>query len=272
MKRGKISKLLRTFGLLYFVDYLRFFIEKYKNRKENKDFKTKHPDVKLPPDYLIYESFQINYKKYFSDSMETAKWLTNHFKKHIELKNVKILDWGCGPGRIIRHLPKILGKDCEYFGTDYNAKSITWCRENLKGISFNQNTLQATLPYSNDFFDVIYGISIFTHLSKQLHFDWFNELARVLKPNGIMFLTMQGDNFKVKLTDKELIEFEKDMLVVRGKVKEGHRTFSAFHPKGFVLELFRDMEISEHIQIPNEKGRIPQQDIWIIRKKQNTVA
>ena len=45
-----------------------------------------------------------------------------------------------------------------------------------------------------------------------------------------MFLITQGDNFKVKLTDLELTKYKKNELVVRGKVKEGHRTYSAFHP------------------------------------------
>jgi ubiquinone/menaquinone biosynthesis C-methylase UbiE len=68
-----------------------------------------------------------------------------------------------------------------------NNKTITWSRQNLKGISFNQNTLQANLPYSDNYFDIIYGISIFTHLSQQMHYDWYNELERILKPNGIIF-------------------------------------------------------------------------------------
>lgn len=266
MKRGDISRILRTFGLIYFTDWIRFYIQKSKNKKENQLFKKNHPDVVLPPDYLMYESFQLNYKKYYIDSIETAKWLSNHFEKHIELKNVRILDWGCGPGRIVRHLPEILGYDNEYYGTDYNKKSIDWCKENLKGISFNQNSLEASLPYTDDYFDVIYGISIFTHLSEQMHYEWYNELYRVLKPNGIMFITTQGDNFKVKMTDAEIKDYQNDQLIVRGKVKEGHRTYSAFHPKKFMHKLFDNAEILEHIETPYENGKVPPQDIWIIRK------
>ena len=143
--------------------------------------------------------------------------IAGYFSKYIELKNIKILDWGCGPGRIIRHLPGIIGNGCEYFGTDYNSKSIKWCSQNLTGIIFNNNSLKAELPYDNDFFSAIYGISIFTHISEQLHFDWYNELYRVLKPNGIMLLTTQGDNFKVKLTGKELDKYNNGKLVSRGK-------------------------------------------------------
>jgi SAM-dependent methyltransferase len=225
-----------------------------------------NPDVLLPPDYLIYESFQLNYQKYYTESMETARWLAAHFAKHIDLKNRRILDWGCGPGRIIRHLPNVIGNGCEYYGTDYNEKSIDWCSINLKGIHFNKNSIVAQLPYENDFVDVIYGISIFTHLSEPLHHDWYNELYRILKPNGIMFLTTHGDHFKVKLTDLELANYNSNKLIVRGNVKEGHRTFSAFHPQGFMRELFKNVEILEHIETKPEKGKGLPQDIWIIKK------
>jgi ubiquinone/menaquinone biosynthesis C-methylase UbiE len=198
--------------------------------------------------------------------METARWLAAHFAKHIDLKNRRILDWGCGPGRIIRHLPNVIGNGCEYYGTDYNEKSIDWCSINLKGIHFNKNSIVAQLPYENDFVDVIYGISIFTHLSEPLHHDWYNELYRILKPSGIMFLTTQGDHFKIKLTDLELKNYNNNNLIVRGNVKEGHRTFSAFHPQGFMRELFKNVEILEHIETIPEHGRGLPQDIWIIKK------
>jgi hypothetical protein len=45
-----------------------------------------------------------------NDSREPAIWHKDHFKKHIELQNLAILDWGCGPGRIIRHF-KVLKND-----------------------------------------------------------------------------------------------------------------------------------------------------------------
>ncbi len=114
--------------------------------------------------------------------------------------------------------------------------------------------------------DVIYGNSIFTHLSEQMHYDWFHELHRVLKPNGIMLLTTQGDNFKIKLTSAENKNYDDNQLVVRGNVKEGHRTYSAFHPNGFMKKLFQEVEILEHIELQsNTAGWVPQ-DIWIVKK------
>lgn len=266
VNKGHISNFLRSIGLLYYSDWARYYLQKCTNRKANREFAIQNPKVPLPPDYLIYESFQLNYYKYYMEGLETAKWLTTHLSKHIALNNKRILDWGCGPGRIVRHLPQVIGDGCEYFGTDYNQKSVDWCSRNLPRIRFNANTLSPRLPYENDFMDVIYGISIFTHLSEEMHEQWFRELYRILKTNGIMFLTTQGDNFKVKLTAAELVLYNQGELVVRGNVREGHRTFSAFHPIEFMKKLFGNTLILEHIVTkPLSNAGLPQ-DVWIVKK------
>lgn len=271
MNKSQISALLRKTGLLFHMDWLRFRFEKARNFKKNREFQKRNPSVVLPPDYLIYESFRMDYEKYYDQGRSSTKWLVEHLQRHYEIThNSRILDWGCGPARILRHMPEITGRKATFFGTDYNKESIDWCSKNIPNINFSRNNLEARLQYEDDYMDIIYGISIFTHLSEQLHFDWYNELHRVLKPGGIMFLTTQGDNFKVKLLESELAKFNKGELVVRGNVKEGHRTFSAFHPKEFMRKMFKDVKILEHIEPLVERSSIPQ-DIWIIRKQVNIV-
>jgi ubiquinone/menaquinone biosynthesis C-methylase UbiE len=267
MLKSKVSKFLRDINLLYVTDKVRFYVERFKNQKENNAFKKKHPNVVLPPDYLVYESFGMNYNNYFTNGIVSAKWMVEHFKNYTTLKDKKILDWGCGPGRIIRHLPEVVGNGCEYYGTDYNSKTIDWCSKNIEGINFNNNTLEAKLPYPDDYFDLLYGISIFTHLSEKMHYDWYAELHRVLKKDGFMFLTTQGENFIPKLTAKELDTYNANNLVVRGNVKEGHRTYSAFQPKGFMQNLFSNAIIADHIETKQESNEWRPQDIWVVKKK-----
>jgi len=252
--------------LMHFSDRLNFYYQKFRNRSSNRIFKEQYPDVILPPDYMIYESFQMNYDNYYNDSVSTAEWLISYFKKHIELKNIKVLEWGCGPARIIRHLPRLLNDSCEIYGSDYNSKTIEWCKENIPVIKFSKNYLQPPLEYGSNFFDVIYATSVFTHLSEEMHYAWFVELKRILKKNGIIFLTTHGDNCKPKLTNEELKIFESGNLVVRGNVKEGHRTFAAYQPPVFMRKLFSDVEILEHVTREPEGNYIPQ-DVWIVRKK-----
>ncbi len=267
MYKSRISLVLRHLKLLYLADRAWFYLEKLRNKKANVVFRKNNPGVPLPPDYIMYESFQLDYERFYHGGAGTAKWLVGYLLKYKNKDHLRILDWGCGPGRVVRHLPGILGNGCEYFGTDYNPKSIRWCSDNLKDISFSLNTVEAYLPYPDAYFDFIYGLSIFTHLSGKMHYLWLKELLRVLKHNGILFITTQGDNFKAKLTQAEQEKFEEGGLVVRGKVKEGHRTFSAFHPEKFMEKLFCDVEVLEHIKTKPLTGGYLPQDVWIVQKK-----
>lgn len=267
MRKGVLSNLLRSLGLSHFVDRIRYYLERQKLKEKNKIFSRDHPSIVLPPDYLMYESFKLDYNNYYFGGQKTAQWIYNSLLPHHDIKNAKILDWGCGPGRIIRHLNEVMGDANKLFGTDYNEESIIWCRNNISNVDFNLNKLEAILPYPDDFFDVIYGISIFTHLSEEMHFEWYRELRRILKPGGIILLTTQGDNFKKKMTKSEILKYENGNLIVRGKVKEGHRTFSAFHPDAFMKEIFTKDEILEKIVIdPKAKDYVPQ-DTWLVRKQ-----
>ena len=262
--RTRISNLLRSLGILYYTDKIRFYLHYIRRYKSITNFKKENPDVALPPAYLIYESFDLNLDSYYTSSRNTASWLLDHFSKHCELKNINILDWGCGPARIVRHLPGLLDKSCSVYGTDYNPKTIAWDKKALPGINFNLNGAEPPLPYVNNSFDIIYGISIFTHLPEDLHYKWFNELVRISKNGGIIFLTLHGNAFKAKLTPPEQEVFDSGSLIIKGNTKVGHRTYAAFHPEPFVKRLFGNNIILEHIEGDISNGK-PQQDIWILK-------
>ena len=68
---------------MHTADLIRYRSQQIKNLGRNQLFKKQHPEVVLPPDYLIYESFQLDYKKYYSDSQETAREMTELFRQVI---------------------------------------------------------------------------------------------------------------------------------------------------------------------------------------------
>jgi SAM-dependent methyltransferase len=267
MNRGDISGLIRKLRLSHLVDYLRYNSKKISNSAKNKAFKVAYPEVKLPPDYLIYESFQMDYERYYAGGRKTAEWLVDHWKNHKNLENAMVLDWGCGPGRTIRHLPDILGAGCSVFGTDVNEKSIAWCQENIDNIDFSVNKLDPPFTYSGDKFDVAYAISILTHLSEAKHHSWLAEIKRVLKKDGIFFVTTHGEVFKTVLAEAEVKAYENNEIVIRGHVREGHRVYGAFHPPVKIREIFEQY----FTVLMHEPGTIrdgkPGQDKWILQKK-----
>jgi ubiquinone/menaquinone biosynthesis C-methylase UbiE len=257
--------LIRKAGLIKAADRIRYYVKFIGARKQRRQFRKENPGVVLPPPYSMYETFNLNYTSFYNKSIDTAAWLVSHLQKHKTLDHVNILDWGCGPGRIIRHLPGFLPDSCEFYGTDYNAKYIKWCRDNLEGICFKTNQLVPPLDFDDQSMDVIYGISIFTHLSEEMHFAWFNELMRVLKPRGILFITLQGKAFIEKLDAKEKTLFDNGQLVIKAKTKEGHRTYAAFQPEAFVRKMAGSNEMADHIPGKIKDGMF-EQDVWIIRK------
>ena len=260
-----IKRTLRILGLMLLADKLRFEWMKIKNCRVNRSFKKSYPQVVLPPDYLMYESFQLDYSRYYLNGKKSAIWMLDLIKPFKNFSNADVLDWGCGPGRLIRHLPDLIPEGHSFTGTDYNEKSIEWCTKNLSGIKFDKNELMPPLNYETDSFDLAYGISIFTHLSEAAHTNWLQELHRILRPGGVLFLTLHGVAFLEKLEKSEQETFRNDQLVVRGQVKEGHRTFIAFHPPEFVKRWSSDFTLLNHIPGGLENGQAAQ-DVWIFQK------
>ena len=260
-----IKIVLRLLGLMLVADRLRYHLMKWGNRKSNRAFQKEYPDVVLPPDYLMYESFRIDYSRYYLNGRKTAEWLINLVKPYLAEPSLDILDWGCGPARIIRHMPDLLPGESGFSGSDYNKKSISWCKSYLKGIRFETNDLAPPLNFDDSSFDLVYGISIFTHLSEEAHKLWLNELFRVLRPKGVLFLTLHGQIFVSKLDKRETQLFDQGNLVTRGQVKEGHRTFIAFHPESFIQKWAEKFEVLNHTPGQVISGQA-EQDVWIFRK------
>lgn len=100
-----------------------------------------------------------------------------------------VLDWGVGCGRVARHLAPALGE--RFFGCDIDADNVAWCNQNLSG-SFRASRLEPPLPYADASFDLIYGVSVFTHLRAHWELRWLEELHRVLRPGGTLLVTVHG--------------------------------------------------------------------------------
>jgi ubiquinone/menaquinone biosynthesis C-methylase UbiE len=266
MLKSRISAALRKLGLLYAADTVRFWIEKWRHAARNRRFRRQHPDFVLPPDYLLYESFRLDYEKYYQSGKAAATWLAALIQKHTARPDPAILDWGCGPGRVIRHLSALF-PDSRITGSDYNTQSIRWCSSHLSGVTFIQNELNPPLQVADNSQDVLYGISIFTHLSEHNHNAWAAEIHRVLRSNGIAIISTQGDNFIPLLTEKEAQSYLQGELVVRGMVKEGHRTFSAFQPNKYMMNSFNMFDVVEHQMITPTPGSPLPQDIWVFKKR-----
>lgn len=145
-----------------------------------------------------------------------------------------VLDFGCGCGRVMRRWAGVSGPS--FFGSDYNPKLIQWCRHNLSFAHFEVNGLAPPLPFADDQFDLVYALSVFTHLTEPLQHAWMTELRRVIKPGGLVSFTTRGDAWAWKLNPEERARYDEGDLVVRYGDVTGTNLCATFHPWRYIHE------------------------------------
>lgn len=262
-----LKNILGNLGLLVLTDHSRMAYQKIINYRKNRKFRKNHPHFKLPEDSILYETFKLDYSKYYQSGSDTAHWLIEHYNSCSNRALNSILDWGCGPGRVVRHFPGLVPQKCKIYGTDFNTDTIKWCQSHIPQVQFIKNELDPPIKIASSSVSYIYAISVFTHLSTDRHRSWLVELHRILEPAGVLLFTTQGYPFINRLTAKEKILFEQGKPIVRDNHKEGRRIFSTFHPPNYIKSILKDhYKIIEH-QSKLDSDDNPEQDIWIVEKK-----
>jgi SAM-dependent methyltransferase len=255
---------IRAARLLPLAEEARLWANLVTNARRNWRFVRENPGFPVPAVRLAYDAYGTVYLGFYRESgVAMAQYLAKIVASHHGRRALKVLEWGCGPGRVVRHLPPLLDGAASVFASDCNRKSIAWCLAHLSSSTFVAHTLEPPLPFDGDFFDCVYGISVITHLSKRMHHAWLDELVRVTRPGGIILLTSHGERYRRFLLPDEVRRFDGGGLVVRDKVREGTKMFTAFHSPAFMrTDLFKDLEILGH----RDTG-LPymDQDLWIVR-------
>jgi SAM-dependent methyltransferase len=102
-----------------------------------------------------------------------------------------ILDWGCGSGRTARWLQAYPGWRENYVGCDVDAEAIAWLRQ-IGGFRVEVCGDIPPLPFDAATFSGVFAFSVLTHIPPERHRSWLEELARVLRPDALAYLTTLG--------------------------------------------------------------------------------
>jgi SAM-dependent methyltransferase len=107
------------------------------------------------------------------------------------LRDKRILDFGCGVGRILR--PAVDDSpDARFWGCDIDGPSVEWLSAELEGrAEIFRSPEVPRLPFADGLFDVIYAFSVFTHLVDNWS-SWLLELHRLIRDDGVLALTVFG--------------------------------------------------------------------------------
>jgi SAM-dependent methyltransferase len=103
----------------------------------------------------------------------------------------RVLDWGCGCGRVSRFMEAAHGAEA-VVGVDIDAVGIAWLHEHGGQGRYRRIGGNPQLPFTDDAFDLVYGISVMTHLRQEDQRRWLEELSRVLAPGGVAILTFHS--------------------------------------------------------------------------------
>jgi SAM-dependent methyltransferase len=224
MKHGGIvhrSTMMLPYGIKTVLGYKykKYMYFSYLKRKFGARFKPRDPGPMAPPELIETEALmqaddlkvRRKPKWYFGSGYREA-WtvLTTAEQYGAPVEAMRsVLEFGCGSGRVIRHFRYIDG--LRLAGTDTNSKPVEWGRKNLPGIEFNHNALEPPLAYPDGSFDLIYALSVFTHIPLEWQRPWLDELRRVLRPGGHLLCTVHGDNFiNSQLDDQDRAALKRD--------------------------------------------------------------
>lgn len=175
----------------------------------------------------------------------------------------RVLDFGCGCGRVARAW--LTAGDRRFTGTDSDPAAVRWCRRHLPKGHFLTNGPWPPLALPAASCDLVYALSVFTHLPEAQQRAWLSELSRVLVPGGWLVVSLHGEAYRSELGRSEQEAFRAGHLVVLGPGVAGSNDCNSFHPEAAVRALAAGWEIVDWRR-EGARGN-PKQDLILLRKK-----
>lgn len=118
-----------------------------------------------------------------------ASWLRDN---SVEPIRSSILDFGCGYGRVTRHLVHMF-KSVTVMDIDPKMLEFAKSEFSLDGCLSAPSLEAARWP--DRAFDVVFSFSVFTHLHPSIWAAWFERLLQCVEVGGHMVITTRGAEF-----------------------------------------------------------------------------
>jgi SAM-dependent methyltransferase len=113
----------------------------------------------------------------------------------------KVLDLGCGSGR---HTVMLAKEGCEVYATDVSREGLRMTREWLEETGLKADVREAScferFPFPDGFFDAVISVQVIHHSHHDKVRFCISEIERVLKPGGMVFITVSASKYKRRAT------------------------------------------------------------------------
>jgi len=132
---------------------------------------------------------------------KAAEIVMKKINKHFhDVRALNVLDFGAGSGRVAIPLANLI-KMARFCCVDVDREAIEYLAIELgESCEASVNGYIPPLCFEDNSFDFIYSISVWSHMPEDLSMAWLKEMQRMVKPGGIVFITVAGkvvlDQFK----------------------------------------------------------------------------
>lgn len=158
----------------------------------------------LPPVHLgarVGATHADNLALYEEFGLESHEEIVGLLPPDWSFEGKRVLDFGCGAGRTLRHFLRE-AEVCEVYGCDIDQESIEWLQQHLcPPLRVIQNAEVPPLPLAEGSLDLIWAISVFTHLTDHWS-SWLLELHRLLADDGLLIATFNGPGTIAAVADE----------------------------------------------------------------------
>lgn len=146
----------------------------------------------LPPARLRSDApGEVSDGDYLAGAMRTAQVI----RRRAGLgPRTRLLDWGCGPGRLAIGIRHLMGSIADYHGVDHRPDHVAWAEENLgdqhhRFTLFEPGAVAYQLPTEPESVDLLYTGAAFTHYVTADVTGYARAIASVLAPRGRAVMT-----------------------------------------------------------------------------------
>lgn len=230
-------------------DLFCYELQSLKQQQEQwRGWKEQLADLPQPSCELVYLTQGItNITEYQNSILPAVSTMQNYLAvAGVSLENLRnLLDFGCGSGRLLLGW-HIMRPDVVCCGTDINQRLVGWAQRYLPpAMQFDNGCLLPPTRYATDSFDLIYAISVFTHLNIQIQQQWIAEFCRILRPGGYLLVTLHGPLYAHRAfhdAPDMLQAFVGNGYAAIGD-EEGSNSLATFHACAFAEQLFKGFRL-----------------------------
>ncbi len=183
----------------------------------------------------------------------------------------KVLDLGCGNGRNIVYFNEKL---TDYYGVDNSVELIKLAKKKYPQKKFSVDDA-LDLSFAGSFFDKVYSIAVLHQIpSEKLRLKFLKEAKRVLKPKGLLVLTVWKlyrpdhliltlKNYFMKRIKRSKLDYGDVLIPWGAKVERYYHFFSEKELKALVEKA--GLKLIESGVIKSDDN--DRQNIYIIAQK-----